>query len=233
MRYGQGCMLLILIACSGVGSGSAPEAALLDASKEVTFGTVKDLGPHRLQASVIRTITPTAGAPLTTQEQVTLAWQDERTWRYQASRDGKVRNEVVVFEGAPWRLSGTRWERAQDAQSWEVQLASVWDPWKLAFESLESSIKLVPEDLEEIEGRRAWKQRVELVPAPEGKRKKPWTATVAEGSVWLDEQTALRLVGDVHVVAESTGKSMDITLRFATSGIGMDARVEPPRVDVP
>lgn len=226
-------MLLLLIACRGVGSGSTPEEALLDASKEVTFGTVKDLGSHRMQALITRSVTPTGGAALVTEEQVTLAWQDERTWSYQATRDGKVRNEVVVFDGAPWRRTGGRWERAEDAQSWEVQLASVWDPWRLAFESLESSLRLVPETLDEIEGRRAWKQRVEVIPAPQGRRRKPWTATVAEGSVWLDEATALRLVGDVHVVAEAPGKSMDITLRFATSGIGMDARVRAPRDDVP
>jgi hypothetical protein len=226
-------MLLILIGCDGAGGSPKAQEALLDASAEVTFGTVKELGPHRFQAEIVRTVTPTGGTPLVTREQINRAWQDERTWEYEASRDGKVRNHVIVFESVAWRATGERWTRAQDALSWEVMQSGVWDPWQIAFESLQDSLKLVPDSLEEIEGRRAWKQRVELVPAPEGRRKRPWTATVAEGAVWIDERSALRLVGDVHVVAESAGKSLDISLRFATAGIGMDARVKPPPVDAP
>lgn len=219
-------MLTLLLACD---RDPAAEDPLVQASKEVTFGTVKTLGPHRMQASITTTTTPkTGGAPTVSQESISLAWQDDDTWRYAATRDGKLRNEVVIWEGQAWRNLGARWERSPDAELWRVQLGSVWDPWATALQGLQDDVRLVPGDIEEVEGRRAVVHRVELVPAPEGPRRRPWTTTAAEGTVWVDEQSALRLVGDVRVVAESTGKSMEITLKFATSGIGMSARVEPP-----
>lgn len=230
MRCGIVCVLSLLVSLPGC---DRPEAVrgddppLVKASGEVTFQTTEELGPHRRHASIIRTLTAANGAETKTEEAVDLQWKDKDNWRVVAARDGKVRSEILVWEATAWTRSGDRMVQRGDAEPFRVELGSTWDPWPMALESLEDAVKLVPDALEEVEGRRAWKHHAELAPPIEGRRR-AWEPTLVEGTVWIDELSALKLVGDLHVVATSKGRSQDIALRFATAGIGMDPRIPPP-----
>jgi hypothetical protein len=200
---------------------------LVRASDDVTFQTTEDLGPHRRHAAIVRTTTSADGHIVKTEEATDLQWKDRDNWRMLATRDGTVRSEILVWDGAAWLRSGGQLRQRGDAEPYRVELMSTWDPWPMALESLADAVRLVPEGLEEVEGRRAWRHRAEIVPPVEGRRR-VWEPTLVEGTVWIDERSALKLVGDVHVSATSKGRTQDVLLRFATSGIGMDPHVPPP-----
>jgi hypothetical protein len=220
-----------LLACSG-----APEAVSVPlpvAADRATFATVAGLGSYRLQATVRRSTGGEGASPVVSTELVELRWKDADQWSYVQRRDDRVRSEVLVFGGIAWRGDGDGpLERKGDAEPYRVQLAGTWDPWAWAMEGLASGLELVPAGSELVDGRRALRHTVAALPPPE-KPKRGWTVTAAEGDVWIDEATAVRLVGNVRVEATSGARTQEVTLAFSIEGVGLDPDVSPPPGDKP
>lgn len=216
-----------MLACSKPPAVQGSDPPLVKASNEVTFKTTQDLGSYHQHATITRTTTSADGKVSTTAQSLDLAFKDLDDWHAVEERDGRLTSEVLVADGIAWARSGPKLTRRGDAESYRVQLGTTWDPWPTALESLEGDVKLVPEALEEVEGRRAWRHRAELVPPVEG-RHRVWTPTLVEGNVWIDEATALRLVGELHLQADGSTRKLDVALKFSTSGIGMDPHVPAP-----
>ena len=52
--------------------------------------------------------------------------------------------------------------------------------------------------------------------------------TAADGQVWFDEASAVRLKGNVHVSAVSGARTLEVRLDFALEGLGVDPGISPP-----
>lgn len=218
-------ILLVLLACGG--DASTPVApALPVAASKTTFGTLRELGSWQLVAEARRS---TNGATPSV-ERYEVKWKDDDTWSWVLSRDGVVRTDVLVWRSIAWARDarGER-ERKGDAEGWRVQLASVWDPWAWAFESLADQLELTAGPVELLDGRRAVRYAVSSRP-PSGK--KGWQVSAARGDVWIDEATAVRLRGDVTVEA-ANGATRTVQLVFSLDGIGLDPDISAPRRDRP
>lgn len=242
---------LLLAACGGGGQDAPPPLPV--AAEEATFASVAALGSFHLQAAVNRTIT--AGTTVQpSEETVEIRWRDQDHWSYRHGRDGRIRSEVVVWEGVAWSSAGgDPLERKGDAEPYRVQLASVWDPWAWGLESLAAAVAYDEGALELTDGRRLLRHTLSLAPPPpepakpgrkhakaeaaEGeappaataaKPRRGWTATAVQGDVWIDEATAVRLQGKVTVDAASGGRTQRVELLFSVNGIGVDPGVSPP-----
>lgn len=223
--------LFAVVACSG----SAGDAALPlpAAAEKATFATVSGLGSYRLQADVTRSIGAEGMAPLVSTESVELRWRDADRWSYVQRRDDRVRSEVVVWDAVAWANGGDGpLVEKGDAEPFRVQLAGTWDPWSWALEGLAAGIRLEPDAVEIVEGRRALRHTVAALPPPE-KPRRGWTVTAAEGEVWIDEATAVRLKGRVKVDAISGAQKQQVTLSFGIAGVGVDPEVSAPPGDKP
>lgn len=228
-------MLLLLLACDDP-TEADNAAALTAASEQVTFGTVGALGPHRLEASVVRAVTAArdggpAGETRTTRESLVLAWKDADHWSFSSSRDGRVRNRVVVYDAVAWSAQNDApLERKGDAELFRVELAQSWDPWQLALDGVRDQIGLTPGAPEVVEGRRVVRHEVAPVPLAPGARR-TWTVSSASGVVWIDEATAVRLLGEVRVSASARHETSETALTFALSSIGVDPGIAAPAAE--
>lgn len=225
-------ILTLLLACSGGGPEEAP-APMPVAAERATFATVASLGSYHLQTLVKRTVRAGTAEPQTTTETVDLRWKDADHWSYTLGRDGRVRSEVVVWDGVAWSGDGDAPPvEKPDAEPYRVQVASVWDPWEWGLEGLAATVKLEPDDVEIVEGRRAHRHTLGLAVDPAVPRR-GWTPTAVSGTVWIDEATAVRLKGQVLLDAVSGDRSQRLELLFSVASIGLDPGVSPPRRDKP
>jgi hypothetical protein len=223
--------LLGVLACVG----SAEEEALPPpvAAEKATFATVSGLGSYRLQAEVRRSMGGEGTPPRVSTESFELRWRDADHWSYVQRRDERVRSEVVVWDAVAWTNGGDGpLVQKGDAEPFRVQLAGTWDPWSWALEGLAHGVHLEPDTIEIVEGRRALRHTVSPVPPPE-KLRRGWTVTAADGEVWIDEASAVRLKGRVKVEAVSGAQKQDVELTFGMGGVGLDPEVSPPQGDKP
>lgn len=225
--------LLILLACGDPPATVEDVAPLVPASSKVTFATVEELGPHRLDATIDRTTLVPDQNPLTTKEVIAVRWQDPDHWQARRSRDGAPIDQIVVWDHTAWEAVGKgKLVNRGDAEPFRVQLAATWDPWAAALESASEHVALTAAALEDVDGRRAWRHTVSVIPLAENVHAN-WRVTAADGEVWIDERTAVRLVGKVHVSSEGKDRNREVLLQFAVSRIGQDAGVTDPTGDAP
>lgn len=217
--------LAALLACGREGEQVAPPT-LTAAAERVTLGTVRDLGPCIVRGTLRR---ETAGPGITraSEETSELRWQDPDNWSWVRTRDGRAVEETRVWDAVAWTRTGDRdFARKGDAEPYRVQLASVWDPWA-SLESFARQVVLTPGEVEELEGRRVVRHVASLAPPPERPRR-GWTVDSVDGTVWIDEATALRLQGDVTLAARDGDLRQTLHLAFSVSAIGGDPGLTPP-----
>lgn len=223
-------MIALLGALLGCGDGpgrpEAPEATLEQAAGTVTLGTIRDLGPCVVRSSVRREVAG-KGPARVSEETSELRWQDQDHWSWVSARDGRTVAETIVWDGVAWSAhAGRPLERKGDAEPFRVQLGQVWDPWT-ALEGLAEQVALVPGDVEDLAGRRTVRHAVQPRALPE-KAHRTWVVDAAEGAVWIDEATAVRVQGDVRVSAASRTERKRVDLAFTVDAIGGDPAVRRP-----
>lgn len=217
--------LAALLACGRDGEEAAPPT-LTTAAERVTLGTVRDLGPCIVRGSLRR---ETAGPGITraSDQASELRWKDQDNWSWVLTRDGRTVEETLVWDAVAWTRTGERaFARKGDAEPYRVQLASVWDPWA-SLESFARQVVLTPGDVEDLEGRRVVRHVASLAPPPERPRR-GWSVDAVEGTVWIDEATALRLQGDVTVSARDGDLRQTLHLAFSVTAIGSDPGLPTP-----
>ncbi|MFZ5482481.1 MAG: hypothetical protein ACOZNI_37305 [Myxococcota bacterium] len=216
-----------LIACASEEAPEAPPLTREQAADEVVFASTQALGAYTMHATIRVEDTLPELPPQIGEQVVSLRWKDDDHWAFALTRDGRVRAESMVWDGAGFRGEGGKVERVADAEPLRVQLASSWDPWALAFESVRDQLRIVPGDVGTYEGRRAVPHALEVVPLDK-KARRGWIVEAASGEVWLDELTALRVKAEVHVRATSGRHTRVTTLSLAVTGIGTDPVIDPP-----
>jgi hypothetical protein len=218
------------------------------AAKEVVFRTITELGSFVLNASVERRINSRIVA-----EATEIRWEDPDVWLLLRYRDSRLTQKVLVHGGVAW-VGTESLEKKEDAEPYRVMLGESWDPWKLTMEPFEEQLVLTEVRKEQLEGRtvRVFQIAVRAEEAPKEevikeeavkeeavkeeavkersvkRHKKGWVVETASGEVWLDEQTSLRLKGDVVVDATQGKQAQNLHLSFSISGIGESARVPNP-----
>ncbi len=196
-RLGRCATLLGTAVVLGCPADAPPEEQLLEASRQVSFGDISNLGPHRLEASINRAVILDGVRDERGKEQVQLVWRDWDNFQLARRRDGVIISQVLVDGGkARVRRPDGRLEAVGDVEPHRVELRMAWDVWSLGLSVFEGSMLLEHMGDSELDGRVASQYRVGL-PAGEGLRTRRVVADQLEGSVWIDEATAVRLMAEV------------------------------------
>lgn len=223
-RYILG-VLLLLFACS---TPEAPVAARLQAAEHATLATVAELGSYALSSEVTRTWTSKTGQLRSNKQTSELQWEDPDQWSFQLSRGDRVVQRVVVFGGQPWVSTGSQpMSRQGDAEPYRVQLSAAWDPWNLALDQVREQIQLSELRNDTLDGREVMIFKVGIKALPE-KARPAWRATSAEGQVWIDRLTSVRLKGEMTVQAEGKQENLEIRFLFQLSHIGEAVSITDP-----
>lgn len=232
--------LALLAACAPAPDGTAdtPGARTLAAgAREVTFGSLSQLGPFTMRTTVTR---ESPGVPESRQvEETSLLWADADHWTSTRARDGRLVRTALVLDGAGWLGATAPTDRVEDAEVLRVQLARTWDPWD-ALSTVRDQLAL--EDARSARGlgsRTLWRHRPVLRPdaarvgakgRPRQESRRGWVLTAVDGEVWLEEVGAAWLSGWVRVEAArfARGAAPDappaertaIEVRVETTGVG-------------
>ncbi len=175
-----------------------PEHQLLEASREVTFGDIANLGPHRLEASIRRAVVLDGERQSAGQDQVQLVWRDWDNFQLARRRGGSIISQVMVEDGsARVRQADGRLVAASDVEPHRVELRMAWDVWSLGLSVFEGRMQLEHAGAGQLDGREATQYRVSLAPPVEGGAGRIVTDSL-EGSLWIDELTAVRLMAEVR-----------------------------------
>jgi hypothetical protein len=220
--------LLLLLGCSAEPQATAPPEAMPAVANLTTFATMASLGPHRLESRTTTTITRPELADQVREESFSLRWLDDSRWQAIRRRDGETVEELRIWENRVWRAAGGGpLQLRGDAEPYRSALHAEWDPWRSALGLWSEQVEFRELPSEEIEGRRALVYTLQPR-APLGDERKANRMLGVEGRVWIDEATAVRLVGDVTLRTQSRDKIEQVHLRYSVTEIGGEPGVEPP-----
>ncbi len=181
-----------------------------------------------LEARIETTHTTEGGQPEVSEELTRLRWQDADHWQFVRERADTLLSETRVWDGELWTATRDReLRRGRDAEVARVGLAQQSDPWERTLGPTGSRIAYIELGTENVENRTTRHYRLELTPSPPGARKGQEVLGV-EGQVWIDEETAVRMAGDVTVSTRKKGGLTARHLRFSMSRVGGDAGVQAP-----
>jgi hypothetical protein len=174
-----------------------PDQELVQASREVSFGDIANLGAHRLEASILRSVVVDGTRQEGGQDQIQLVWRDWDNFQLARRRSGEIISQVLVDGGsARVRQADGRLVAASDVEPHRVELRMAWDVWSLGLSVFEGMMAFEHQGESQLEGRAASEYRVHL--AGEGpQRVGRVVADSLEGSLWIDEVSAVRLMAEV------------------------------------
>lgn len=203
-------------------------ATLPAAAGETTFASAEALGAYVLEARIMTTHTPDGGQPDVSEELTRLRWQDADHWQFVRERADTLLSETRVWDGQLWTATRDRELRlGHDAEVARVGLGQQSDPWARTLGPTAAQIAYIDLGIENVENRTTHQYRLELAPSAPGARKRQEVVSV-EGRVWIDEETAVRMAGDITVSTQKKGGLTTRHLRFSMSRVGGDAGVHPP-----
>jgi hypothetical protein len=185
-----------------------PDQELVQASREVSFGDIANLGAHRLEASILRSVVVDGTRQEGGQDQIQLVWRDWDNFQLARRRSGEIISQVLVDGGsARVRQADGRLVAASDVEPHRVELRMAWDVWSLGLSVFDGMYELRHLGDGQLDGRAASQYGVTLLPSEQRQRGRV-VADSLEGTVWIDEATAVRLMAEVqgswHRVGQDT-----------------------------
>ena len=222
---------LIAIAC-GEKPASADALTVAQVAETATFETLQSLGSHRTEALTLQKQWVDGGVPEERDSAVVLSWDGPERFQWRTLRDGKLRQEILLAEGAGWVRSTNRPYALLDSLDvHKAALGEHWEIWDTALEPFKGRVDLQPAGDGLVEGRTAWHYTVGLLPAPANARDTRTTLTSLEGSVWIDKATAVRLIAEVSGAWTTQGRRPlhhSVEFSLIRSGFGEPQGVRPP-----
>lgn len=218
----------LLLFASACHRGPSAAEQLAEASRRVSFGTLAQLGPHRLAATVTRG--EPEGADVDT-ETLELDWGDLDNFQVRRVRNGRVRSELRVLRGEAWVRVGTSpFNHYDDAELYRVELASTWNVFDTALSPFQGRIQLLDGQETVVEGRPAMRYTVALAPGEAPAR--GHVPQSLSGEVVLDQATAMRLVARVEGSYLESGRAdrlRTIQVELTRSQLGLLPPIEAPQ----
>ena len=224
-------MIPLLLACSEP-SPPPVEQKLAEASEEVIFASVENLGPHLYLSTLVRE--ELRGERLESRhvEAAEILWEDWDNFSHRRLVDGRPVSELVVVEHRAWkRRAAGEWSRKADAEPYRVQLRSSWNAWEQAIAPFQDAIEWESVAIEELEGRETQRYRIFLAEGEkDAVRSRGLVPVSLEGEVWVDKATAVRILGEARGELSDDGYRRQFTIKVSRSQIGQEQGISPPGV---
>lgn len=212
-----------------------PQVTLAEASEQVTFASTEALGPHRFVSTWERTEFRSGSEVSHHQEVTEIRWQDWDHFVYRRQVDDRSVEDVVVYHGQAWIARGEQWRSVDDAEPYRTQLRMTWNTWEQVSAMFGDALSLTPEGVETIEERATRRYTVQLSESLSLERTGPQAGNQLkpqklDGSLWVDEATAVRLIGRLNGVLQRSNYTQEHTLRLARTNIGASQDIQPPNL---
>lgn len=228
-----GAALAWLPAACG-GTDTLPPPTLAEASQEVQFQSVDQLGAHAYLATITRTELRAGAVVVESQEVFEIRWQGWDDFEVRRAVDGDVASAVRVVAGRAWVLRNGAWQPRPDAEPYRQELRLTWSGWDQAMDGFDDRVAYGEPEDGVVEGRPARRYTVGLQPLPEmgearrRRRGADGGPTALSGFVWVDQNTAVRLVADVQGETVRGDVTRRIQLKLARSAFGQEQGIAPP-----
>lgn len=225
-------LVVLLPGCSGE-QDVVPELTLAEASEQVTFASTEALGPHRYQALQERVEYRYGDERSRHAESLEVLWQDWDHFSYQHQVNGQTVESVRVYLGQCWLLRAGEWDAVDDAEPYRTQLRMSWNAWEQVITRFGDRVELTSEGIEPVEGRSAQRYAVSLMEPVAARGSGPRARNTLDplelqGTLWLDEATAVHLTGRLRGVLGREGYTQEQTVQLARTEIGTLEKIEPP-----
>lgn len=227
-------MILLWLACTStdsIVSSTKPEIALVEASQAVTFASSEALGAHRLRS--VRKQQEYHGEDVrsATTEVLLIDWADWDHWQVTQMVDEEIVSQVWVVDGRCVERSNDRFVERPDGEPYRVQLRNTWNQWEMMMRPFTEHVQWTFVDTSMIEDRKT-KQYTASFTRPEMGNTGLYPKDL-NGTIWVDEQTAVRLVGAVEGALLDGPYKKTVSLTVERSDIGSDIVLERLRESMP
>ena len=226
ITVGRAMIALWIWACSGQVERQQQELA--KASEKVIFSSVETLGSHAYVAILRREEYRAGEKSSEHEENIAINWINWDRFSYQRMVDGKKVMNLIVVDRTPWLLRPNgKWEKRRDAEPYRVQMRSSWNAWEQLIAPFSTALSWQAIGEEELEGRVVMKYQISLDKDKLSKPKGLHPAAL-QGSVWVDQQTAVRLLADIKGTLKKPGYRKEISLRLSRTQVGKRMQIVPP-----
>ena len=189
---------IALPACFGEKTAHGQDEALTVA-EQATSETWKSLGPHTTRAVTLTKRWLTDGPPEESDLTVEIRWQDDQTFVWRRVRDGKIRQEILLSEGAGWKRSGKRpFQLVNTPDTYLRSLSENWSVWREAMGPFLGRVTMSQDGDGIVEGRPSWKYLLSLTPQEQEPISTRTELKTLSGTLWIDKATAIRLAADIR-----------------------------------
>ena len=227
--YHWRALSLVLLGCSSGTSEKnlSPTEELVKASEQVIFASVEKVGPHRSVSTFDRKEYHGEDLNSEHQEILQIVWKDWDNFQYIQTVDKEVNSDVVISNLITWEYSAGRWNRRQDGEPYRVQLRSIWNQWDNVMRHFVDHVTWTPIAQEVIEGRKTQKYVAEFTkPEDSSKSLRPISF---DGTVWVDEQTAVRILGEIQGELCRGAYKKSMRLQVQRTDIGSEIVIDLPK----
>lgn len=227
-------MILLWLACTSTDStveSTKPEMTLVEASQAVTFASSEALGAHRLRS--VRKQREFHGEDVrsTTTEVLLIDWADWDHWQVTQMVDEEVVTQVWVVDGRCVERINDRFVERPDGEPYRVQLRNTWNQWEMLMRPFTEHVEWTFAATSAISERKTKEYTASFTRPPlsnTGLYPKDLS-----GTIWVDEQTAVRLAGSVEGTLLNGPYKKIVSLTVERSDIGSDAVLERLRESMP
>jgi hypothetical protein len=168
---------------------------------------------------------------------VDLKWESRGHFQWRRLRDSKLKSGVLLVDGTGWRQgTNERYTLLATPEGYQRELSENWKLWDTALEPFVGQVTLSPLGEGLVEGREAWEYGVSLTPQGTGEEdgaraRRRYGPTRLNGSVWIDQKSAVRLLADVQGSWTTSGRlplHHDMEFHLSRARFGEDQGVLPP-----
>ena len=155
-------MIFLLLACFRVPE-EPPEKKLMEASEEVIFASVEELGPHVFIASINRQEFQGEDQLSSHDEVLEIRWKDWDNFSYVRMVDERPVTDILVVDRTAWRKkkNGTL-SKHKDAEPFRIQMTNSWNMWDQIMAPFQETIEYSGKSEEEVEGRKTQRYALSL-----------------------------------------------------------------------
>ncbi len=221
-------MILLALACIRAPQPEVSED-LAEASEEVIFASVEEIGSHVFNSSILRETFHKEDKLSSHLESVEIIWSDWDNFSYRFVVNDEEALNVRVVSATPYKKKGGVWSIKRDAERYRIELRQHWNVWEQNTKPFQSTMIKRLGEREAIESRDSQIYTVELPQQPDSDGLLPKPISF-DGKIWVDKKTAVRLKADVTGELGIQGGKKRFTLNIERSKIGHTLDIKVPSI---
>lgn len=198
----------------------------MEASHQVIFASVEKIGSHAFQASYQQKEFHGEEIRSTHEEVLEISWQDWDNFQSRRTVDGETVSSIIILDSQTWDFQAEKWEKRRDGEPYRVQLRNTWNQWDSVMRHFEEYVEWIPDGDETVEGRKTKRYKAKFIKPQDVKR--GLRPTKFRALVWVDEETAVRILGEIEGTLIRDAYKKEIKYQVQRTEIGQKQEINAP-----